>query len=403
MLESSYKKNPYILPPINLLDGDASSILCPKQNSLEKLLELYGVYVNITGVFKGYSVTRYELTPKPGTRLSEIYDMKDDLECQLATGHIRIEKATPDNPIIGIEIPNKEYKHYHIKELIESKEFKSANKTSIAIGIDNKESPVTADLDKLPHWLISGSTGSGKSMFIRSLIVSLLYKSSPEDVQLILVDIMGIESDIFDGILHFPIKPITHPKAASEMLKWAVKEIDRRYRLFKEIHVRDIENYNRHVMSDSQDRIKLPHIVLIIDELADLMINQNDDVEASICKIAQLSRSAGIHLIIATQMPSCNILTGIIKANISNRIAFALSSAEDSKSFLNQEGAECLLGSGDMLFYPHNATKPLRIQGAYVSEDAVKNVAEYLRDMAQRTSFKNPLSEDKDLILLGAQ
>lgn len=394
MSELSNKDFSYSIPSIDLLNKDASSKLNPNQDSLEKLLELYGVYVKVAGVYKGYSVTRYDLNAKPGTRLSEIYDMKDDLECQLAAGPIRIEKATPDNPIIGIEVPNEEFKRYLIKEMIESNEFKSANTTSVAIGTDNKGRTVMADLSILSHLLIGGATGSGKSMFLHSMITGILYKSSPEDVQLILVDIKGTEMEIYNGIPHLPIKPITQSKVASEMLKWAVQEMDRRRHLFEDKGVGCIEEYNKDVMSDSPLCYeKLQRIVIIIDEYADLMYDKSDIVEESICRLAQLSGHTGIHLIIATQRPSCDILTGLIKANMPSRIGFKVASKEDSITIIDQEGAECLLGMGDMLYFPQGFTKPLRLQGAFVSEDEIDSVVGYLKEVVQNTVFNNPLEE----------
>ena len=400
MSESSYKEYSYSVPSTNLLNDESTPEASHKQDYLERLLELYGVYVDVTGVYEGCSVTRYDLKAKPGTRLCEIYEMKEDLECQLAAGPIRIEKATPDDPTIGIEVPKEELRRYLIREMIESEEYKSADTPSIAIGKDNSGKVVMADLSMMSPLLIGGTTGSGKSMFIHSLIISILYKSSPEDVQLILVDTKGTELGIYSGIPHLPVKPFKQAQEAIEMLKWAVQEMDRRYRIFEDKGLRDIEDYNQYVGANHKDFRKLPHIVIIIDEYADLIIEKNDDVEESICRLAQLSRLAGIHLIISTQRPSYDILTGLIKANMSNRIAFAASNVEDSESILSQEGAECLLGHGDMLFYPRYQTKPLRIQGAFVSDEEVSNVVEYLKGMAQRTSFNNPLSDNAELTKL---
>ena len=400
-MPESNQNSSYTAPPINLLRTDSYYEPNQKQNYLENLFEQFGVNIQISGVYEGYGVTRYDARPKPGTRLSEIYDMKFDLEYQLQAGPIRIEVATPDDPIIGIEVPTGKFERFPIRQMIESKEFITATSGfPIAIGANQRGRTVIADLNLMPHLLISGSTGTGKTMFINSLIISTIYKSSPEDVQFIIVDPKSIDLRAYNGIPYLPVRTITKPKAASGMLKWAVSEMERRYRLFTDNEVRNIDEFNQYKMKQtisegeptSYTSTKLPHIVIIVDEFADLIVS-GEEIEEPICRLAQLARNVGIHLIIATQRPSCDVLTGLIKANIPNRIGFKVATEEDSITIIDQKGAECLLGTGDMLYFPHDLSKPLRLQGAFVSKDEVDSAVGYLKEIPHNTVFKNPLEE----------
>lgn len=400
-MSDSNQKNSYTAPPINLLKTNSYYEPNQKQNYLENLFEQFGVNVQIAGVYEGYGVTRYDARPKPGTRLSEIYDMKEDLEYQLQAGPIRIEVATPDDPIIGIEVPTGKFECFPIRQMIESKEFSSVTSGfPIAIGADQRGRTVIDDLNLMPHLLISGTTGTGKSKFINSVIISTIYKSDPDDVQFILIDPKAIELDVYNGIPYLPVRTITKPKAASDMLKWAVSEMERRYRLFTDNEVRDIDEFNRLLMKRAAmgedptpiSSTRLPHIAIIVDELADLMVS-GEEIEEPLCRLAQHARNVGIHLIIATQRPSCDILTGLIKANMPSRIGFKVASKEDSITIIDQEGAECLLGMGDMLYFPQGFSKPLRLQGAFVSEDEIDSVVGYLKEVVQNTVFNNPLEE----------
>ena len=413
MSETKIANNLYKKPPIELLKEGAPFEFNHKKKHMETILGHYGIYVNVTNVFESYSVTRYEVTILPGTRLSEIYEMEDDLEYQLGNGPVRIERATTGDPIIGIEVPNGKFRYLPIRELIESTDFVSdISSSAIAIGTDKNRETVIADLNTISHLLIAGSAGSGKTMFINSLIISILYKSSPDDVQLVLIDPKGTEFDIYNGIPHLPIKVITQVRDASEILRWAVLEMERRYELFVNTETKSIEDYNRYIMNEKakdhtsiemnqenkelcKDFKKLQHVVIIIDCLTELMFSEPSEIEESICRLAQLSRAAGIHLIISTQMLSYNVLTGLIKANMPSRIAFAVPNAEDSITIIDQEGAEKLLGEGDMLFYPRGYSKPIRLQGAYVSDDEITSVVEYIKDSAHYETFDNPIAEDE--------
>lgn len=359
---------------------------------LQSTLESFGVRVTITNVSCGPSVTRYELQPEQGVKVSRITNLADDIKLNLAAADIRIEAPIPGKAAVGIEVPNKVNSMVTFRELIESKEFtEHQSDIAFAVGKDIGGQTVVTDIARMPHLLIAGATGSGKSVCINTLIMSILYKASPEDVKLIMVDPKVVELSVYNGIPHLLIPVVTDPKKASAALNWAVAEMTSRYKKFAELGVRDIKGFNKKIekLPENSDinYQKLPQIVIIVDELADLMMVAPGEVEDAICRLAQMARAAGLHLIIATQRPSVNVITGLIKANVPSRIAFSVSSAIDSRTILDGAGAEKLLGKGDMLFFPSGYPKPVRIQGAFVSDKEVSSVVEFLAE--QNT---NPMS-----------
>ena len=381
------------------------------QTKLIETLASFGIEAEMGNYSKGPTVTRYELTVIQGTKLSKIVGLSDEIKMALAATDIRIEAPIPGKSAIGIEVPNAKADPVLLGDLLSSAEFrKSKDSLSFAVGKDIEGKTVVANIADFPHVLIAGTTGSGKSVCINTLILSLLYKSSPENVQLMLVDPKVVELKVYNGIPHLPFDVVTKPKAASEMLKWAVSEMERRYRLFADREVRDIEGYNTYVEDvnagrrepvpadtyEESDSLtpalrKLPRIVIIIDELADLMMVAAKEVEESIVRLAQLARACGMHLVVATQRPSVDVITGLIKANMPSRVAFAVSSGVDSRTILDTVGAEKLLGKGDMLFYPKGKMKPERLQGAFVSDKEVTDVTSRLRNEYRNSSFRNPL------------
>jgi len=381
------------------------------QTKLIETLASFGIEAEMGNYSKGPTVTRYELTVTQGTKLSKIVSLSDEIKMALAATDIRIEAPIPGKSAIGIEVPNLKAEPVFLGDLLSSPEFKkSKDSLSFAVGKDIEGKTVVANIADFPHVLIAGTTGSGKSVCINTLILSLLYKSSPEDVQLMLVDPKVVELKVYNGIPHLPFDVVTKPKAASEMLKWAVSEMERRYRLFADREVRDIEGYNTYVEDvnagrrepvpadtyEESDSLtpalrKLPRVVIIIDELADLMMVAAKEVEESIVRLAQLARACGMHLVVATQRPSVDVITGLIKANMPSRVAFAVSSGVDSRTILDTVGAEKLLGKGDMLFYPKGKMKPERLQGAFVSDKEVTDVTSRLRNEYRNSSFRNPL------------
>ncbi|MGI6071201.1 MAG: DNA translocase FtsK 4TM domain-containing protein [Blautia sp.] len=400
--ESKEKK--YVFPPLSLLKkgkggngGDSDSHLRETAKKLQDTLHNFGVNVTITNVSCGPTVTRYELQPEQGVKVSRIVSLADDIKLNLAAADIRIEAPIPGKAAIGIEVPNKENSAVMLRELIQSPAFQNCkSKLAFAAGKDIAGQPVVADIAKMPHLLIAGATGSGKSVCINTLIMSILYKATPEEVKLIMVDPKVVELSVYNGIPHLFIPVVTDPKKAAGALNWAVAEMTDRYNLFAEYNVRNLEDYNSKLETletkeGEEPPKKLPQIVIIVDELADLMMVAPGEVEDAICRLAQLARAAGIHLIIATQRPSVNVITGLIKANMPSRIAFAVSSGVDSRTILDMNGAEKLLGKGDMLFYPQGYPKPARLQGAFVSDDEVSRVVEFLSD-------KNPFVEYNDEI-----
>lgn len=382
---------PYKYPPINLLkEGDRSkggdkNELMQTANKLEEVLANFNVEAKISDVSQGPAVTRYEMIPKPGVKVSKILSLSDDIKLNLAAADIRIEAPIPGKAAIGIEVPNKESSMVALRDLIDSKEFKaSESKLSFAVGKDLTGKVVVTDIAKMPHMLIAGSTGSGKSVCINTLIMSILYKAKPTEVKLIMIDPKVVELSIYNGIPHLLIPVVTDPRKANASLAWAVKEMDNRYQKFAEYGVRDLKGYNQKIENEKDINgnpiPKMFQLVVIVDELADLMMVAGKEVEESICRLAQLARAAGIHLIIATQRPSVDVITGLIKANMPSRISFAVSSGVDSRTILDTVGAEKLLGKGDMLFYPQGYTKPSRVQGAFVSDNEVSAVVDFLKN-----------------------
>ncbi|MDO5455584.1 MAG: DNA translocase FtsK 4TM domain-containing protein [Eubacteriales bacterium] len=351
---------------------------------LQDTLRTFGVNVTITDISKGPSVTRYELLPEQGVKVSKIVSLADDIKLSLAAMDIRIEAPIPGKRAIGIEVPNKHPSVVALRDILESREFRNAkSKLAFAVGKDLSGKTIVTDIARMPHMLIAGATGSGKSVCINTIIMSLLFKASPAEVQLIMVDPKVVELSVYNGIPHLMIPVVTDAKKASAALGWATAEMDRRYKLFAAAGVRDLNGYNEMVrrkgdMADEDEKI-LSRIVVIVDELADLMMVAKNDVEASICRLAQLARAAGIHLIIATQRPSVDVITGLIKANMPSRLAFAVASQVDSRTILDMAGAEKLIGKGDMLFYPQSYPKPARLQGAFVSDEEVQNVVDFIR------------------------
>jgi S-DNA-T family DNA segregation ATPase FtsK/SpoIIIE len=362
-------------------------------------LNTFGVKVTITDISQGPSVTRYELQPEQGVKVSKIVGLSDDIKLNLAATDIRIEAPIPGKAAIGIEVPNKENMTVALRDLLESKEFKEfPSNLAFAVGKDIAGKTVVADIAKMPHMLIAGATGSGKSVCINTLIMSILYKAHPDDVKLIMVDPKVVELSIYNGIPHLMIPVVTDPKKASAALHWAVSEMEDRYRKFADYNVRDLKGYNKKLETmreNGEENVpdKLPQIVIIVDELADLMMVSPGEVEESICRLAQLARACGIHLIIATQRPSVDVITGLIKANMPSRVAFAVSSGVDSRTILDMVGAEKLLGKGDMLFYPQGYSKPARIQGAFVSDKEVADVVDFLKNQTIGNTYAEDVEE----------
>ena len=375
----------YEYPPVELLSkgtkkalkGGAKA-LTDVATRLQKTLYSFGVQAKVENVSVGPSITRYELKPAEGVRVSKIANLADDIALNLAAETIRIEAPIPGKQAVGIEVPNTEKETVHFRDVVESDAFQdSKSKLSVALGKDVAGNMEIADIAKMPHALIAGATGSGKSVCINTIITSIIYKAKPSEVKFVMVDPKVVELSVYNGIPHLLIPVVTDPKKAAGALAWAVQEMDNRYNLFAQKGVRDLKGYN--AMAEKEGIGTLPQIVIIIDELADLMMVAAKEVEDSICRLAQKARAAGMHLIIATQRPSVDVITGIIKANIPSRIAFAVSSQVDSRTILDQVGAEKLLGKGDMLFYPSGAPKPVRVQGAFVSDDEVEKIVSFVK------------------------
>ena len=383
----------YQFPPVELLsrpvyrgNSNSEEELKNTADKLKSTLESFGVRVSINNVSRGPSVTRYELQPEQGVKVSKITGLADDIKLNLAAADVRIEAPIPGKAAIGIEVPNKENTAVLLRELIECPEFVNhSSNLAFTVGKDIGGQCVVADIAKMPHVLIAGATGSGKSVCINTIIMSILYKAHPNDVKLIMVDPKVVELSVYNGIPHLLIPVVTDPKKASAALNWAVTEMMERYEKFAALGVRDLKGYNARVEEAAKEGLtdekfqSMPQIVIIVDELADLMMVAPGEVEDAICRLAQLARAAGIHLIIATQRPSVNVITGLIKANVPSRVAFAVSSGVDSRTILDSVGAEKLLGKGDMLFYPSGYPKPVRIQGAFVSDKEVNSVVEFLK------------------------
>ena len=387
VMEGAEYEEVYEFPDVSLLNenknkfgGTSEKELRATAENLVNVLKSFGVETRVVDVSRGPAVTRYELQPSVGVKISKITGLADDIALNLATAGVRIEAPIPNKAAVGIEVPNKATSMVGIKEILETNSFKAAkSKLTVALGKDIGGNAVMTDIAKMPHGLIAGSTGSGKSVCINSIIMSLLYKASPDDVRLLMIDPKVVELGVYNGIPHLLVPVVTDPRKASGALGWAVTEMEKRYRLFAENDVRNLEGYN-HLAEMSDDLQKMYHIVIIIDELADLMMTAPKEVEDAICRIAQKARAAGMHLIIATQRPSVDVVTGLIKANVPTRIAFAVSSQIDSRTILDMGGAEKLLGKGDMLFCPVGSNKPTRIQGCFVSDAEVERVVNFVKN-----------------------
>lgn len=385
----------YVLPKTTILNkgkgAAAVNELELKETAelLKGILKNFGVSVEVTEYHKGPSVTRYEVQPEIGTRLSKITALADDIKLNMAATDIRIEPI-PGKSTIGIEVPNKKRETVLIRDLIESSELKNnRSKIAFAAGMDIAGNVVVGDIAKMPHMLVAGTTGSGKSVFTNSIIQSILFRATPDEVRLIIVDPKVVEFGVYNGIPHLLQPVVTDPRLASNTLKWAVNEMSERYKKFADINVRDLKGYNERMANKEE---KLPQIVIVIDELADLMMVAAKEVEESICRLAQLARAAGIHLIIATQRPSVDVVTGLIKANIPSRVALSVSSGVDSRTVIDSVGAEKLLGNGDMLFYPSGYVKPVRLQGAFVSDEEVQRVVDFWKQQAGSESYDERIS-----------
>ena len=396
----------YRFPPMDLLDKpktkkeiDPDRELRETAKLLEQILGNFGVKVTVTQYSRGPAVTRYEMQPEQGVKVSKIVGLTDDIKLNLAATDIRIEAPIPGKAAVGIEVPNKENSAVPFRDLVESPEFKKFPANLLfAVGKDISGKIVLADIAKMPHLLIAGATGSGKSVCINTIIMGILYKAHPEDVKMIMIDPKVVELSVYNGIPHLLIPVVTDPKKAAAALHWGVAEMTDRYKKFADLNVRDLKGYNKKVESlqasgDPDAPKKLPQILIIVDELADLMMVSPGEVEESICRLAQLARACGIHLIIATQRPSVDVITGLIKANMPSRVAFAVSSGVDSRTILDMVGAEKLLGKGDMLFYPQGYPKPSRIQGPFVSDDEVSRVVEFLKDTAPQDGSSEEVEE----------
>lgn len=386
----------YNAPPINLLrkvasqqDKEASKKSLSNARKLEETLSSFGVEAKVTQIHRGPSVTRYELQPKQGVKVSKIVNLADDIALNLAAPNIRIEAPIPGKAAVGIEVANATSEIVYLRDVIDSDRFLAfPSKLAFALGKDIAGKPIIADIGKMPHILIAGATGSGKSVCINTLITSIIYKAKPQEVKLIMIDPKVVELSVYNGIPHLLIPVVTDPKKAAGALFWAVNEMTRRYNLFAENNVRDMKGYNE---KQEVETNRLPQIVIIIDELADLMMTGAKEVEDAICRLAQMARAAGIHLVIATQRPSVDVITGVIKANIPSRLAFAVSSGTDSRTILDMVGAEKLLGKGDMLFYPVGESKPIRIQGAFISDQEVESIVNTIK--TDRVEYEQSVME----------
>lgn len=398
---SNGEKGAYQLPPLTLLSRPlkAKNIRLSKDINeniriLEETLESFGVKAKVMQVSRGPAITRYEIQPPAGVKVSRIVSLADDIALSMAAPDVRIEAPIPGKAAVGIEVPNKEISTVHIRDLLETQEFRQAkSKLTVVLGKDIAGNPIVADLAKMPHLLIAGATGSGKSVCLNTLIASILFKATPDEVKFLMIDPKMVELATYNGIPHLVSPVVTDPRKAATSLRWAAREMERRYSLFASVGVRDITRYNNLIRTKNQEGAQpLPFMVVIIDELADLMIVAPADVEDAICRLAQMARAAGIHLVVATQRPSVDVITGLIKANIPSRISFAVSSQIDSRTILDMAGAEKLLGKGDMLFFPVGAPKPVRVQGAYLSDREVDDLVRYLKKQAE------PVYDDKILV-----
>lgn len=385
-IDTNKRLSDYSFPPLDLLkdaekkvDTSYKKEIINNAKRIEETMKNFGIDSKVVQINRGPSVTCYELQPAPGIKVNRIVNLANDLALSLAASDIRIVAPIPGKSVVGIEVPNKIRDNVTLKEMLQSDEFIAfESNLPLVLGKDISGKPIISSIDAMPHLLIAGATGSGKSVCINTIIMSILYKSHPNDVKLLLIDPKVVELSIYNGIPHLLVPVVTDPKKAAVSLSWAVSEMERRYKLFAENNVRDIKSYNKKFEDDENK--KLPNIVIIIDELADLMMVAAQEIEDYICRLAQMARAAGMYLIIATQRPSVDVITGTIKANIPSRISFAVSSQVDSRTILDVSGAEKLLGKGDMLFYPSNLSKPIRLQGAFISDLEVKSVVDYLKN-----------------------
>ena len=388
----------YILPPLDILQkpkgggGDKyKKEYTANAKKLEETLESFGVSAKVINVSRGPAVTRYEIAPNTGVKVSKIVGLTDDIALNLAAPSIRMEAPIPGKAAVGIEIPNTSVDAVFLREVLDTPDFKDhASKIAFGLGKDTAGKTMIADIAKMPHVLIAGATGSGKSVCINTIITSLLYRAKPSEVKLIMIDPKVVELGVYNGIPHLLIPVVTDPKKAAGALNWAVQEMVNRYNLFAQKGVRDMKGYNEAVKAAGEEGT-MPHIVIIVDELADLMMVAPNDVEDAICRLAQMARAAGMHLVIATQRPSVDVITGLIKANVPSRIAFAVSSQVDSRTILDMAGAEKLLGKGDMLFFPMGASKPTRVQGAFVTDKEVEQIVEFIKS-------NNEVKYDEDVL-----
>ncbi len=385
LIKNTKSTESYKMPLLDMLDdvktkGNANNKkeVLLNARKIEDTMESFGIKTQVVQINKGPTITCYELEPAPGVKVSKIVNLSNDISLNLATSDVRIEAPIPGKSVVGIEVPNRVKSKVNLKEILTSDEFKySESKVPIALGKNISGKPIVPSIDKMPHLLIAGATGSGKSVCINSIIMSILFKSTPEEVKMLLIDPKVVELSIYNGIPHLLVPVVTDAKKANAALVWAVDEMEKRYKLFAENNVRDIDSYNKRIKGTKKE--KLPQIVIIIDELADLMMVSAQEIEDYICRLAQMARAAGMYLIIATQRPSVDVITGTIKANIPSRISFAVTSQTDSRTILDIGGAEKLLGKGDMLFYPSNLPKPIRVQGAFVKDEEVYKVTEFLK------------------------
>lgn len=406
--QAAVKEIPYKFPPLSLLSAPKSGKSGMNNNELratalklQETLESFGVRVKMGDISLGPSVTRYELIPEQGVKVSKITGLSDDIKLSLAASDIRIEAPIPGKAAVGIEVPNPERQTITLRELMESNEFtKAKSKVTFAVGKDISGKTIVTDIAKMPHLLIAGATGSGKSVLINTLIMSIIYKANPNDVKMIMVDPKMVELTAYEDIPHLMIPVVKDPKKASAALGWAVAEMSGRYQKFADAGVRDIKSYNAKMdkltNKNDPDYQKMPQIVIIVDEFADLMMVAPGEVEDSVCRLAQLARAAGIHLVLATQRPSVNVITGLIKANIPSRIALSVSSAVDSRTIIDSAGAEKLLGNGDMLFAPQNLPKPIRVQGAFVSDEERDSVVSFLKNSSNGPAYNEEVTKHID-------
>ena len=408
ILEKKKPKKPYVIPPLSLLqkparqDFDTREEIRQNALTLQETLKSFGVNVTITNISIGPAVTRYELQPEIGVKVSKIVSLTNDIKMRLAAADIRIEAPIPGKSAVGIEVPNKHGATVYLGDVLGSSEFQGAKaKLAFGVGKDIAGKTIVTDIAKMPHLLIAGATGSGKSVCINTLIMSLLFKYKPEDVRMIMVDPKVVELSVYNGIPHLLIPVVTDPKKAASALNWAVAEMTDRYKKVAESGSRDLKGYNEKIMAvrndpeipEDQKPEKLPQIVIIIDELADLMMVSSQEVEDAICRIAQLARAAGMHLVIATQRPTVDVITGLIKANVPSRIAFAVSSGTDSRTIIDMNGAEKLLGKGDMLFFPQGIPKPVRVQGAFVSDQEVSDVVDFIKQEMGEVEYSERIQQ----------